>query len=288
MPAYLITGATGTVGRLLVGRLAASGASVRAMSRRAGRADFPDGVEGWSADLNDPAAVRGAMAGVRRVFLLSGGPDGPRQDRIMAGAAAELGIEHLVKLSVLGVSEGAADPITRWHRDGEAAVRGSGVPCSFVRPGAFMSNTLNWAPAIASGTLGIPFADLTVAAIDPADIAAVACHLLLNPPASAGGYPVTGPAVITPRQQAAVLADLLARPLHVTDLPAAQARAEMVQYGMPPVLADAVIASMGSPRNGYGQTPTPVVEEVTGVPARSFRDWAAAHLAAFTNPAMTW
>jgi (4-alkanoyl-5-oxo-2,5-dihydrofuran-3-yl)methyl phosphate reductase len=288
VPTYLITGATGTVGRLLVGRLAACGASVRAMSRHGGRADFPEGVEGWSADLNDPAAVRGAMGGVRRVFLLSGGPDGPRQDRITAGAAAELGIEHLVKLSVLGVTEGAADPITRWHRDGEDAVRASGVPCSFIRPGAFMSNTLNWAPAIASGTLALPFADLTVAAIDPADIAAVACHLLVNPPASAGGYPVTGPEAITPRQQAAVLADLLARPLRVTDLPPAQAREELVQYGMPPVLADAVIASMGSPRNGYGQTPTPVVEQVTGGPARSFRDWAAAHLAAFTNPAMTW
>jgi (4-alkanoyl-5-oxo-2,5-dihydrofuran-3-yl)methyl phosphate reductase len=284
VPTYLITGATGTVGRLLVSRLAATGASVRAMSRQGGQADFPEGVEGWSADLNDPAAVRGAMAGVRRVFLLSGGPDGPRQDRIAAGAAAELGIEHVVKLSVLGVTEGAADPITQWHRDGEDAVLGSGVPCSFIRPGAFMSNTLNWAPAIASGTLAIPFADLTVAAIDPADIAAVACRLLVSPLPSGAGYPVTGPEAITPRQQAAVLAGLLARPLHVTDVPAAQARDELVQYGMAPVLADAVIASMGSPLNGYGQTPTPVVEQVTGVPPRSFRDWAAAHLSAFTMP----
>jgi uncharacterized protein YbjT (DUF2867 family) len=112
--------------------------------------------------------------------------------------------------------------------------------------------------------------------------------VLVNPPASAAAYPVTGPEAVTPRQQAAVLADLLARPLQVTDLSAAQARAEMVQYGMQPVLADAVIASMGSPRNGYGQTPTPVVEQVTGAPARSFRGWAAAHLPSFTNPATTW
>ena len=56
-------------------------------------------------------------------------------------------------------------------------MRGSGVPCGFIRPGAFMSNALNWAPSIASaGTVALPFADLPVAPVDPVDIAAVAYH----------------------------------------------------------------------------------------------------------------
>ena len=64
-------------------------------------------MEPWAADFDDPASVKSALTGARRVFLLTGGPDGPRHDRV-AEAAAELGVEYLVKLSVLGISEGAA------------------------------------------------------------------------------------------------------------------------------------------------------------------------------------
>lgn len=289
MPMFLVTGATGTVGSALVGMLSARGASVRAMSRHPERTALPDGVEPWAADLGDPAAVRAALTGIQRVFLLTGGPAGPRHDHLVATTAADLGVEYLVKLSVLGLSEGADDPITRWHGAGEDAIRNSGVPHGFIRPGAFMSNTLNWAaPIAASGSIAVPFADLPVAAVDPTDIAAVAYHLLTHPAPSGTAVPVTGPAAVTPREQTAVLSDLLGRPIDAVDLPAGQARDRFIGYGMDPVLADAVIASMASPLHGHGSTPTPDVERVTGLSARSFRDWATSHLAAFTNPVASW
>ena len=283
MPVFLITGATGTVGRALTGLLAAQGTPVRAMSRHPERAALPAGVQPWAADFNDPAGVHAALAGVHRVFLFTGGPDGPRHDQVVAAAAAELGVEYLVKLSVLGISEGAGDLVTGWHRAGEDAVRGSGVPCGFIRPGAFMSNALAWAPSIASaGTVAVPFADLPAAPVNPVDIAAVAYHLLTHPAPSGTAHPVTGPEAITPRQQVKILSDLLARPLRVTDLTAGQARDQFTGYGMDPELADAVIAAMAGPLQGHGCTPTPDVEQVTGIPARTFRHWATAHLADFT------
>jgi uncharacterized protein YbjT (DUF2867 family) len=223
------------------------------------------------------------------VFLLTSGPDGPRQDQIMASAAAGRALAHLVKLSVLGITEGATDPITQWHREGEDALLRSGVPSSFVRPGAFMSNALNWAPSIAAyASVQAPFGDLPVACVDPVDIAAVAYHLLVRPGPAGAGYPVTGPEAISPKGQAAVLADLLGKTVRFTGLSAERARDQMIQYGMPALLADAVIASMGSPRLGRGQTPLPTVEDVTGLRPRGFRDWAAAHLAAFVTPAANW
>ena len=71
-----------------------------------------------------------------------------------------------------------------------------------------------------------------------------------------------------------MLADLLGKTVQFTDLPPEQARDQMIQYGMPGPLADAVIASMGSPRLGHGKTPLPTVEQVTGLRPRGFRDWA--------------
>jgi (4-alkanoyl-5-oxo-2,5-dihydrofuran-3-yl)methyl phosphate reductase len=289
MPTFLVTGATGTVGSALVRLLAARGATVRAMSRHPERADLPPGVEPYAGDLNDPGAVDKALAGIQRLFLLTSGADGPRQDQIMASAAAGQAIGHLVKLSVLGITEGATDPITQWHRAGEHALLRSGVPSSFVRPGAFMSNALNWAPSIAANaSVQAPFGDLPVACVDPTDIAAVAYHLLVRPGPAGTGYPVTGPEAISPKDQVAVLADLLGKTVQFTDLLPGQARDQMIQYGMPGPLADAVIASMGSPLLGHGKTPLPTVEQVTGLPPRGFRDWATAHLSAFAAPAANW
>jgi uncharacterized protein YbjT (DUF2867 family) len=65
MPAFLVTGATGTVGSALVRLLAARGATVRAMSRHPERADLPPGVEPYAGDLNDPGAVDKALAGIQ-------------------------------------------------------------------------------------------------------------------------------------------------------------------------------------------------------------------------------
>jgi (4-alkanoyl-5-oxo-2,5-dihydrofuran-3-yl)methyl phosphate reductase len=285
-PLFLVTGATGTVGSALTSLLGARGASVRAMARHPERGALPAGVEPCAADFDDPASITDALAGVRRVFLLTGGPDGPRHDQTTAEAAAEAGVEYLVKLSVLGISEDADDPVTRWHRAGEDAVRCSGVPCGFIRPGAFMSNALNWAPSIAAaGTVAVPFADLPVAPIEPLDIAAVAYHLLTRPEPSGTAHPITGPEAITPRQQVNVLSDLLARSLHIADLTAEQARDQFTAYGTDPELADAIVATMAGPLNGHGSTPTTDVEHVTGLPARSFRQWAATHLADFAAPA---
>ena len=163
-------------------------------------------------------------------------------------------------------------------------MRHSGVPCGFIRPGAFMSNALNWIPSIASaGIVALPFADLPVAPVDPIDIAAVAYHLLARPEPSGAAHPVTGPEAITPRQQVEILGELLARPLRVADLTALEARDQFTSYGMDAELADAVVATMAGPQEGFGCIPTQDVEQVTGIPARTFRQWATAHLADFAS-----
>lgn len=289
MTRILVTGATGSVGHALVEQLAARGATVRALSRHAEHADLPAGVEPYACDLGDPAGLQDALRDVDRAFLLTGGPEGPRHDAIFAEAAARAGLEAVVKLSVLGITEGADDLISRWHREGEQALLASGVPATFVRPGAFMSNALNWAASIAaSGRVFSVLGDLPVACIDPIDVAAVAYELLTHPRAAGTGFPVTGPDAPTPRQQVEILAEIVGRPIELIDITPDQARGVMVEHGMPELLADGVIGSMIGPLHGFGQTPTATVEEITGLPPRDFRTWALAHTAALTTPPREW
>lgn len=286
---FLVTGATGTVGTPLVEMLAARGARVRAMMRYPERATLPASIERVAGDLGDEDAVALALAGVDRVFHLSGGPDGPIHDHIMAKAARAAGVQHVVKLSVLGVEEGDDDLITQWHRSGERSFLDAGVDTTFVRPNGFMSNTLQWAPSIAAaGTVYAPVGDLPVAWVDPIDVAAVAYQLLVQPGPRGAGYPVTGPAAISPREQVAILGDVLRRPITLVDISADEAKAQLVHYGMPDLLAAGVVGSMTSPQRGHGQAPTSTVEAVTGLAPRSFRDWAFANRDGFLRRPVEW
>jgi len=270
----LVTGATGTVGRQLVNELVTAGAGVRALSRTPERAGLPSGVEVVAGDLGRPETLPSALQGIERVFLLSGGPEGPEQDANLIAAAKQAGVAHVVTLSVLGADHGADDPITRWHLAGEQAVTASGMAWTILRPGAFMSNALMWAPSIkAQGVVYAPFAQ--------AKTAAVAARALTGAGQGGKTYPLTGPELLSAADQVEILGAALRRPLRLVDVPPEEAKAAMVDSGMPAELADAVIASMAQAGTDHAMAVLPTVEQVTGRPARSFAEWADAHLGDF-------
>jgi uncharacterized protein YbjT (DUF2867 family) len=113
---------------------------------------------------------------VQAVFLLAGFPD---MDSVL-GQVKRAGVQRIVLLSsgaVVGGEESNA--VTRYNMESEAAVRGSGVPWTILRPSGFTANALRWLPQLRDGdVVRAPFADVAVAAIDPADIGAVAATTL--------------------------------------------------------------------------------------------------------------
>ncbi len=68
----LVTGATGRVGRVVTQELLEAGEAVRALVR-ADDARLDPGVARTRGDLSDPATLRDAFTGVRRVFLYAQG-----------------------------------------------------------------------------------------------------------------------------------------------------------------------------------------------------------------------
>jgi uncharacterized protein YbjT (DUF2867 family) len=76
----LVTGATGKVGSELVRRLSERRAGFRALVRSAGKAAATReaGGEAVVGDLADPAALKAALKGVEKLFLLTNSlPDQP-------------------------------------------------------------------------------------------------------------------------------------------------------------------------------------------------------------------
>src|SRR5437660_4554555 len=70
MNRILVIGGTGTVGRQVVSRLAATGARVRAMARNPDAARLPPQVEVVRGDLTFPETLDGCLDGIDTVFLV--------------------------------------------------------------------------------------------------------------------------------------------------------------------------------------------------------------------------
>jgi uncharacterized protein YbjT (DUF2867 family) len=277
---FLVTGATGLVGRGVTEGLLAQGAQVRAMSRRAGPAGLPAGALPVAADLADPAGWDDALRGVEAVFLYPRGQTASFLDH-----AARLGVRRVVTLSSATISamDRYPNPVADAHAAVESTVQASGLAWTHVRPVTFAANTLDWAPAARGDEpLRLAHPDARYPVVHEADIAAVAVASLLDPEAAGRVYLVTGPALISRREQAQAIARATGHPLRVQEIDHDQALLELLDNGMPAALATTVMDNMA--RSVTDPDPvTTAVPEVTGRPAASYARWLRDHLPAFTR-----
>jgi uncharacterized protein YbjT (DUF2867 family) len=273
----LVTGATGNVGGALAAQLAARGGDVRAVVRDPARVELPGGVEVVQGDLDLPESLTPAFTGARAVFLLGGWGDMPELLRRIERAR----VEHVVLLTSRCVVGGRPDnPVTRMWLDSESAVRASGVPWTVLRPSGYQSNALRWLPELRQGdVVRAPWPDISIAAIDPADIAGVAATVLTERGHEGVAHTLSGPEPLTPGDQIDTLAAVLARPLRYEPLSDAQARLEMAAATPAPFI-DAFFRFYSD--GEFDDSPVlDTVQRITGHPPRRFEQWARAHAQAF-------
>lgn len=159
-------------------------------------------------------------------------------------------------------------------------MRGSGADYTILRPGGFASNAFAWAASVrAERTIFAPFGDVALPVIDPADIAAVAAAALREDGHAGRAYELTGPALISPREQAAVFAEALREEVRFVELSREQAHARMAEF-MPEQVVTGTLDVLGVPLPAEQKIGSDV-ETVLHRPARPFGEWVARNLAAF-------
>ncbi len=282
-----LTGATGTVGSPLLARLAQQGVPIRALAHSpAGRELIErSGVEAVDGDFDRPDTLEGAMAGCDHLFLLSPPhPDQPTREKAAIDAAKRAGVSHVVALSVMGADPASPVAFGRWHADIDAHLVGSGLGYTILRPAGFMQVHLLPVDTIRSQGRWYGMAGEGAAGyIDVDDVAAVAAVALTSPGHAAATYELTGPAAISMPQAAAVLSEVIGRSVDYVDVPPDQFRASLVGAGLPDWLADTLIPFYQAVRAGHAATVTNAVQEVTGRPARDYRQFAEAQKDVFTG-----
>ncbi|MFF3912589.1 NAD(P)H-binding protein [Streptomyces sp. NPDC001852] len=274
----VVTGATGNVGRALVDRLLAAGRPVRALTRDPQRAALPVGAEVVRFQPDDPAALFG---GATALFLYAqaGTPD------LLAAARAH-GVRHVVLLSSGIIQEGADEthPIHAMHATAEQQIRDSGLDWTFLRPNAFATNALQWAPQIRTGDAvrGV-FAEGLSAPIHEDDIAAVAERVLLDSGHEGAVHRLTGPEAISNAGQLAAIGDALGRELTFVETDPRQAGPELFPHVPAPMLER--LLRTFEETVGVQPEITDTVQKLTGTPARTFARWARDHAEDFGGKA---
>lgn len=285
-PMILVTGATGTIGSVLVRLLAERGEPVRAMTRNPSGGNLPPGVEVVYGDFDKPASLEQAVAGASALFLLTApGAAVGDHDTAMLEVARQAGVASAVKLSAIATGEIGPDGkvIGSWHIPGEQALQASGMAWTLLRPTSFASNTLSWAASISNG---VPITNLTgtgrQGVIDPRDVAAVAAEVLTSAEHDGQTYTLTGPELLSVPDQVARLAQVLGHAIETVDVPLEEALQFLLASGMSQTFANGVVSGSAFVVVGRNAVVTDDVERILGHAPGSYQTWAQYHRAAFT------
>ncbi|MDQ6748374.1 MAG: NAD(P)H-binding protein, partial [Candidatus Dormibacteraeota bacterium] len=256
------------------------GADVRVFVRSRDRAQRWGGrVQVAAGDLDEPATIERAVDGVESLFMLGLSES---QDAALVRSAVEAQVRRVVMLSSGGVPYGVASGAM--HKAGEDLLRGSGLDWTILHPYEFMSNALFWAPSINGGGVVVDCSgDGRHALIDPLDIAAAAAAVLTGEGHQGQTYLLTGPQAITRAEMAAEIGRQSGREVRHQDVPGPAYRDMVSSFGMPPDMVDPLISFLLMVRAGELDQVSPEVERLTGRPPRTFPDWLAENVAAFSS-----
>lgn len=148
---FLVTGATGQLGRSIVRQLRLQESPVRALVRL--MSDYSElenrGAEIFIGELTRARDIERAVQGVQYVISAHGGASEDLNYRAnidLIDAAKQHGVQHFVFISVLGVDRGYEDALTfkaKWEV--EKYLQASGLNYTILRPSGFASNLISLA-----------------------------------------------------------------------------------------------------------------------------------------------
>jgi len=244
---FLITGATGHLGRLVVEQLITAGvpagdiiATGRATDKIKDLAD--QGVQVRAVEFGDTAAVRAAVADADRVLLVSGMDPGDRvaQHRNVIDAARETGAGLVAYTSIVNAATTtirlAAD-----HQATEQLLRDSGVPYVLLRNSWYHENYTDRLPAfLAQGAIPGSAGEGRISAAGRADYAAAAVRVLTTDGHAGQAYELGSDEPFTLAQLAAEISAQSGKQVRYVDLPEDEYAKALKEHGVPELMADMI------------------------------------------------
>lgn len=238
MTTYLVTGASGQLGQLVVDHLATlvDKDDILALVRsdKAADAYAAKGIATRRGDYTDEAALEAAFAGVDRLLLISSSEVGQRatQHGNVIKAAKAAGVGFIAYTSILKADSGNM-ALAEEHIATEAALKDSGIPHTLLRNGWYSENiTMTLGQDLELGQHFGAAQDGKLATASRKDYAEAAAIVL------AGGHDgevleLAGDAAYTLTEYAATVTELSGKEVKYTDMPEAAFTEALVGAGLP-------------------------------------------------------
>jgi uncharacterized protein YbjT (DUF2867 family) len=214
-PIVLILGATGLTGSFLIEEFERDPGDVhiRVATRRPDKVKKfqSEGRDAVLLDLDNPQTFATALAGVDRVFLLTGYTVAMlTQSKTFVDAACKARVQHIVHLGIFGNWD-TTDSHFSWHQLVERYIEGSGIAWTHLHPNVFMELLPQFMP-IRNSSFPVFWGQSRVGWIASRDIADVAATVLRQGPLKHGGqhYWLSAEVASGP-EIAAMLSEILGR-----------------------------------------------------------------------------
>ena len=261
----VLTTPTGKIGSQVLKNLLAAKADVRVIARNPAKLapEVRAKVEIVQGSMDDEKVLARAFGGAESVFHVvapSFAADNVMESYLRFARPAGLaiqsqGVERVVAVSVLGRGTSLAEkagPITAClAKDEEIEKTGVGYRALWC-PG-FMENMLMQLQALKhQGTFFLPASpDKKIPLVATRDIAASGTKLLLDPSwTGQGGLAVLGPEDLSFDDMAAVMTEVLGKPIRFQSIPADAYKAQLMQYGATEVFAQGLVDMMAAKDQG--------------------------------------
>jgi uncharacterized protein YbjT (DUF2867 family) len=122
-----------------------------------------------------------------------------------------------------------------------------------------------------------------VSIVDVRDIAAVAAAALTQSGHEGKIYDITGPESLTHAEMASRLTDALGKHITYVDIPETAMRSALLSLGFPEWQADGLVEDHAHYRRGEASGISPAVQDVTGHPPGTFREFAVDYKQTFLH-----
>ncbi|HEV2196910.1 MAG TPA: SDR family oxidoreductase [Candidatus Acidoferrum sp.] len=283
---FLVTGASGTMGKAVLSEVAKAGAPHRAMYRSAtDAANAPAGTSTVIADFSKKDTLPAALEGIHAVYLVcSPIPQLIELEWNMIDACVAAGVGHIVLNSALGAREWRKS-FPSWHRRVEDKLKSTKISFTILRPNSFHQNVLTYfAPSIRTqGVFHSSMGNAAVSFLDARDIAVVAANSLAAGEHSGKTYELNGPEALTYSELAEKIAEHSGRDVQYVDIPAEKHRQAMLDGGMPEWQADALLDLHAYYIKGKGGKIDGLLEQLIGRPPITMDHFLAEFAAAFRS-----
>ncbi|MEU1590414.1 SDR family oxidoreductase [Micromonospora sp. NPDC005710] len=278
MPTYAVTGATGRLGRLVIEQLLDSGvpaAEIAAIVRSPEKAAdlAAHGVEIRTANYDDPSTLPGAVAGVRRLLLVSGDTPGQRvaQHTAVIDAAKLAGVERLVYTSILK-ADTTANPLAPEHKATEEVLAASGLAYTVLRNSWYTENYTDQLPQyLGSGTILGATGGSKISAATRADYAGAAVAALTSREDGNAVHELGGTA-FTFDELAEAVSEVTGTTVVHQDMSATELASALESVGLDAGTAGFVAALDTSIANGELATDSDDLSRLLGRPSTPLRD----------------